>query len=111
MKTIKNNKSGKAEEGETEVIVGVGWYRPEHWVKLLEVSIDRDSLEKTYEEWLHFAEKALFDLQRTTGISPKKVYIDIMELIAWCKSKQRPVNAAARAEFAQVLLERRIKEG
>jgi hypothetical protein len=52
----------------------------------LEVSVDRDSLEKTHDEWLCLAEKAMFDFKRT-GISLQKVYIDIEELIAWCQVK------------------------
>jgi hypothetical protein len=110
MKTINGNKSDKNKEGESDIIGRLAWYHPEQWARLLEVSVDRDSLEKTHDEWLCLAEKAMFDFKRT-GISPQKVYIDIEELIAWCKVKKRPVNAAARAEFAQILLKRKMEAG
>jgi hypothetical protein len=110
MKIIKGNKSDNTKEDESEIIGGVAWYRPGQWARLLEVSVDRDSLEETYEEWLSLAEKAMFDIKRT-GISPRKVDIDIEELVLWCQAQKRPVNAAARAEFAQKLLKKKIEAG
>jgi hypothetical protein len=110
MKIIKGNKSDKNKERESDILGGLAWYRPEQWARLLEVSVDRDSLEKTYAEWIPIAEKTMFDLKRA-GISPQKVFIDIEELIAWCQVKKRPVNAAARAEFAQILLKRKMEAG
>jgi hypothetical protein len=86
MRTIKGNKSGKDKGRELEVIGGVAWYRPEHWARLLAVSVDRDSLEESHEEWLRLAEKAMFDLKRT-GISPRKVTIDVEEWSLGVKQK------------------------
>jgi hypothetical protein len=110
MKILKGNKSDKNMEGESDIIGALAWYRPEQWARLLEVSVDRDSLEKTYDEWLRLAEKSMFDFKRI-GITPKKVYIDIEELVAWCQAKKRSVTATARAEFAQELLKRKMVTG
>jgi hypothetical protein len=110
MKTPKGNKSKCASGGVPEFVVGVGWYYPEQWSMLLDVSTDRDSLEKTHDEWLCLAEKAMCDLKKSGG-SPRKVYIDVEKLVAWCKARNRPVDGAARAEFVQTLLSHKDQGG
>jgi hypothetical protein len=109
MKTIKGNKSGGRSGEAKEVIAGIAWYYPEQWGRLLDVSVDRNSLETTHEAWLRLAEKAMFDIKRS-GISPRKVYIDVEKLVAWCKAQNRPVDGAARAEFVQTLLTQKVEE-
>ena len=32
-------------------VVGIGWYLPEQWDKLREISADRGDLEETFSEW------------------------------------------------------------
>lgn len=81
-----------------DVVLGVAWYRPEQWNRLLEIAADRDGLEDTYEEWLRFAERSLPQLSRH-GILPQKVDIDVEELLQWCNDQNCPVNASARVKF------------
>lgn len=93
-----------------EVVVGVAWYYPEQWTMLLKVSVDRDSLEKSHGEWLHLAEKAMFDIKRS-GMSPRKVYVDVNQLLAWCTVKNLPVGGTARARFVQEQLAEKPEVG
>ena len=38
-------------------LVGMGWYRPEDWERLLQVVSDRGRLHGSYAEWLAEAEQ------------------------------------------------------
>ena len=71
-----------------DTILRIAWYSQDQW-----------NIEDTYEEWKANAEKALRDSQNA-GISVRKVQIDVDELLAWCKSKNIPVDRASRSEFA-----------
>ena len=39
-------------EGESGIVTGVAWYRPEQWQSLREASEDVENLEESYEAWL-----------------------------------------------------------
>ena len=108
MKIMKGKKSGGKSGDVTEVVAGIAWYHPEQWPMLLDVSVDRYTLEPTHKEWLFLAERAMFDIKRS-GISPRKVSVDVEKLVAWCRTQDRPVDGAARAEFAQSLLRKKVE--
>ena len=63
------------------------------------VSVDVDDLEQTYDEWLLKTEIALADL-RERGFFVQKIEIDIEEFVKWCKSRQLPIDDAARSAYA-----------
>jgi len=94
----RKKRKGRSDEEVTEV-VGVAWYTPEQWDRLREISSDADNLEDTYEEWKSSAENALITLSASGAIA-RKVAVDVEELLRWCNSKNRPVDGAARSEFA-----------
>jgi len=79
--------------------IGIAWYRPDQWDKLREVSVDRDELEPTYEEWRQSAEATLITLS-AQGLHPERVDIDIDELLSWCYNNHLPVDGSARSQFA-----------
>lgn len=79
-------------------VVGVAWYAPEQWPRLLELAVDREELEDTHDAWLRLAGKAMFDLRRV-GYSPRKVNVDIEELAEWCAAQNRPLDGSARSEY------------
>lgn len=110
MKTKRGNNSKGRSGKATEVVAGIAWYFPEQWALLLDVSVDRDSLEATHEAWVRLAETAMFDLKRS-GITPRKVSVDVEKLVAWCTAQNRPVDGAARAEFVQKLLSQKGANG
>ena len=84
---------------ERPIVVGVGWYRADQWQRLLEVSEDRTQMENTHAEWLGIAERTLREDLPKAGLAPRKVDVDVEELLAWCHARNRPVNGEARAEF------------
>jgi hypothetical protein len=86
------------EERDWETVTGVAWYRREQWPLLRKKAADPEILEKTYEEWVGMAQKAVLDLARE-GVRTERVDIDVEELITWCRSVNRPLDSNARAEF------------
>jgi hypothetical protein len=106
--TKRKKRKGKADEEVTEV-VGVAWYAPEQWERLREISADVHNLEDTYKEWKASAENALKTMS-ASGAVAYKVAVDVEELLKWCNSKNRPVDGAARSEFAWEKLMEELEE-
>jgi hypothetical protein len=86
--------------------LGIAWFRPEQWSRLLEISEDCEALEETFAEWESLAEEKLLDL-RAQGINAERVTIDVEELLVWCKSRGLSVNATARSQYVAELLRKR----
>jgi hypothetical protein len=89
-------------------VMGVGWYRPEQWQRLREISVDADKLEKTHAEWLGIAEKTVKDLERL-GLSIIKVDVDVEELQSWSHQQGLPVDGNARAQFITIKTQQMTK--
>ena len=85
-----------------DVALSIAWYRPNQWALLKSVAADPEIIEDTYLEWEAVAERTLADL-RAMGLSPMKVDVDVEKLVQWCEKKRRPVDAEARADYANVL--------
>lgn len=85
------------------MVMGVAWYLPDQWDRLLEISADRTELENTYDEWKAVAEENLVNLSRH-GYKLRKVHIDVEELLIWCNSQNRAVDGDARTEFTVMKL-------
>lgn len=79
--------------------VGIAWYRPSQWQRLLDVSADRDKLEDTHAEWLANAVGILRQMRRA-GIKAVQVDVDVEELLRWCDAEAKPVDGDSRARFA-----------
>ncbi|MCX5859364.1 MAG: hypothetical protein NT056_05655 [Proteobacteria bacterium] len=96
----KQKKDDRREEKKMEktMTIGGAWYLPEQWNKLKEISVDRDDLEDTYEEWLANAEQSVAKMS-AAGVTVKKIMVEIAELEAWCRAKNLKINGKSRAEF------------
>ena len=79
-------------------IVGLAWYEPSQWSRLLELADDRDALEDTYEQWRQSAANTMVTFA-TQGVILRPVAIDPDEVAAWCRERGRPFDGAARSEF------------
>lgn len=100
----RNRKHMTADHpGSVGVVNGLAWYRAEQWARLLDVAVDRSTLERTHDQWQAVATKALADLARA-GVRARKVEVDVDELVEWCRSEGRPIDGAARAAFVAVKL-------
>ena len=86
--------------------LAIPWFTMETWPRLREISVDRDGLFDTFDEW-HASAEAWFDRNVADGQPIKRVYVDPDELLAWCKANGFPVDGHARAGFAAYVLMRK----
>jgi hypothetical protein len=78
--------------------VGIGWYKKEQWEELRRVSVDKERLEATWDDWAENAERTMVHLMQQ-GHHVEKVTVDVSDLVAWCQKKGRPCDGDARAMF------------
>ncbi len=78
-----------------------GWFTAGSFVRLREISTDKDNLPKTFREWEMHAQ-AQFDGFRQKGIVIEKVLIDPDALLKW--AHEAPIDSKKRAEFAAMIL-------
>lgn len=95
----KRRKSQRYSKQYIETASGVAWFDRDQWQRLREVAADPERLKDSYDEWVAMASRAIADLE-AQGMIIEKVSVDTKALVAWCNSQQRPVDSAARAEFA-----------
>ena len=88
------------------VILGLSWYQPEQWDRLIEISEDRESLDDSYEDWKKNANKTIRDI-RSAGKIARKVNINPEDLLAWCNENSLPVNGKSRSEYVTVVMDKR----
>lgn len=86
---------------EEKQVIGIAWFQPEQWDRLVEISEDRDALDDSYEDWRENANGVIHQI-RKSGNLVKKVKLDLEELILWCNEKGISVNGEARAEFISI---------
>lgn len=91
--SIEQDKQSKSIE-----VLGIAWYKPQQWERLLQISTDRDKLETTYEEWIQFAKKSVREMQEI-GIRTKKIVVDTEKLLLWCNQHKYKVDAEARSFY------------
>ncbi len=85
--------------------LGVTWYRADQWPRLRAIAADPEVLEETHAAWLAEVTQRLKELEQR-GISVQPVEVDVDELEAWCRQRRRRVDAAARAEFVAIKVQR-----
>ena len=86
-----------------EPIVPIAWYKPSQWERLEEIAPDIKQACQSYEDW-HAAITRAMNRLRRQGRRAEKVEVDVEELLAWCQAQDRPVDSAARAEYAAARL-------
>ena len=87
-------------------ILGLGWYQPEQWERLLQISDDRNELDDTYEDWKKNANTAIQEV-KSSGRHIKKVKINLEDLLSWCNENNIPVNGASRSRYVVMVMQRR----
>ena len=90
----------------SEMRVGVAWFREAEWARLRASAADPEVLEQSYAEWLKVVERSLRTL-KDSGVIAEKVEVRVSELEEWCRKEGRPMDSAARSEFAALLLHRK----
>ncbi len=80
-------------------IIGVAWYRKDQWDLLKKITNEPEIPEDTYEEWLENAKEQIHKLE-LSGITVKKVDLDVDDVVKWCKQKHVSINSNSIAEYA-----------
>lgn len=93
---------------EIELNIGVCWFQPEQWDRLVEISEDREKLDDSYEDWRRNASRAIAEIE-SQGKKVAKVKVDLDDLLLWCEENNLPVIGSSRANYAAYLLENRRK--
>lgn len=79
-------------------ILGMVWYKPEHFDRLMGMFEDRDKLHGTYAQWLAAAEHG-YRLYSSQGTRVVRVCIDPDQFAEWCKAKGANLDSTARNAF------------
>ena len=80
-------------------IVGIVWYRPEHYHALKELFNDGHRLPETFERWLEKASHSEA-VAHAQGVRTVRAYIDPQEFPQWCRARGLYVDAKGRNAFA-----------
>jgi len=91
-------------------VAGFAWYRPENYLRLLEIFEDAEKLPRTFEDWLAKAEAGCKNFE-DRGIWVIRVNIDPDEFLTWCGANNLKIDAKARMKFANIEAYRVAKAG
>lgn len=83
--------------------IGLAWYDREQWELLRQAAADPNDLDDSFDEWEINAVQVECEL-RLQGRQVERVPITAADLLAWCMASRRPVDRAARSEFAAELM-------
>ena len=85
----------------SEFVTGIGWYAPDQWCTLKALAADPGFFEHSYEQWLAKAEETRRTLSVPGRVKIVRVWVDVHELMAWCRERGLPIDGVARARFIQ----------
>ena len=105
-KVMKRAKKKVNIPNAANIVTGIAWYSSEQWVELRRVVSDPAELESTYEEWQYVIKRSVPDLINA-GFKLLKVPVEVSDLVDWCRHRDKPIDADARAEYVLELLKRR----
>ncbi len=84
------------------------WFTARSYVRLRDISTDKNNLPETFHEW-EMRAQAQFDCLRQKGIAVEKVLIDPDALLNW--AHESPIDSKKRAEFAAMILMKKHESG
>lgn len=90
-------------KNEHNIVVGIGVYLKEDYPEILDISIDRDKMEPTWEQWK--AQKDLLKQRlKKEGILAKDIVVKPDAISRYCKVWKIPINGESRAQYVQHLV-------
>ena len=81
-------------------VIGIAWYRPESYERLVELMADGASFPKTYASWRQKAVRMERELKRQ-GAKPVQVEVDPAAFERWCRQHGLPPDSEARNRFVE----------
>lgn len=82
------------------------WFTREGFNRYRE--LDPQAAHMTFDQWLSNAENAVQQM-KASGVNVITVIIDPDEFVAWCQAGGHKIDAAARVQFASLVLNKRSK--
>jgi hypothetical protein len=79
--------------------VGIAWIDKRNYARIRELSVDRDRLPATHDEWLRIAEKTEAQLI-ADGQRVVRVELDPVRFVTWCQRNNCQIDGKARVGFA-----------
>ena len=79
-------------------IIQIPFYREEDWLLLKDESVDTNSFESTYKDYISSITENFNELEEA-GLKPVKSYIIAKELIYWLKENDRENTTENRAVY------------
>ena len=86
-------------KGQSAAVVGLPWFREEEFDEIKRCMTDGDTAFTTYSDWLEAARRSEHH-QLRAGHKLVRASIRPKAFKAWCKSRDLPLDAAARKLFA-----------
>ncbi|MFW6334559.1 MAG: hypothetical protein ACOC0W_04740 [Desulfosalsimonas sp.] len=84
--------------------IPVAWYTRQQWEILRQVAADSEKMEDSFEKWEASAGHA-YRILLESGFVVRAVYVDVAELLNWCRSRNRPLDGEARTDYIEEKLE------
>jgi len=78
--------------------IGIAYYARDEWMRLRQLFLKDSTLDESYEDWLtgvaKFTQNAVIK-----GQEIERIWINVDELVKWCKENAYPMNSSSRSEF------------
>ena len=98
----------KQNSGLADIAIFIAWYKRDQWEEWLDISVDQDVFEDTYDEWILAANKAITPM-KAAGARCIKVDIDVHKFHEWCRLNDRPLDGEGRTAYAVDLGKQKFK--
>ena len=95
---IMGKRIKKSNDNKGEAIIGFGWYREDQWNLYYLSAEDKNTIHNSYKEWENEASRAFSDFQEQ-GVNIRKIDIDMIDLLRWCKEKGLKNTGGTRAKY------------
>jgi hypothetical protein len=84
-------------------IVGIPWYLPQTYGRIVEIMADGSSFPKTHGSWRQKAMRMEREIKRQ-GTKPVRVVVDPEGFLRWCTARSLAADSAARKRFVEETL-------
>ena len=89
-----------------KIEIGICWFQPDQWSRLLQIVEDPNELDDSYDEWRKNAHQTIQRF-RAQGLSVRKVSVNLEDLLSWCNERGVPVNGKSRSEYVTEVMSKR----
>lgn len=78
--------------------IGIGVYKKEDYKEILKISVDKEKMNQTWNEWKKTKNRTVANFQKL-GIKTVDILVKPKELVQFCRENGLEINGQARANF------------